>query len=181
MVKIPFKIQQELMDETQFQWVEEQDRIYEETDLTDKLKIENQYLFWKKNCDIRMAFEDIEKLIKTTSKPSIRMGGWSEIARKAKCDRNTLKHSERFLWVNEARERLLTLIQNKNTRMKLEIALTEEDNIQKLKQEIELSKNESAKWFLKFEETNRENKLLRQALERQMAINTSLHEKLKNN
>ncbi|MFP3472028.1 hypothetical protein R0J90_18435, partial [Micrococcus sp. SIMBA_144] len=85
----------ELEKHLQLEWIEEHDRIYQDSDLIDKLKIENQYLFWKKNCDIRKALQEIEATIIATSKPSVRLAGWSEIARKAKCDRNTLKHPER--------------------------------------------------------------------------------------
>ncbi|MFD1030801.1 hypothetical protein [Metaplanococcus flavidus] len=181
MWKLPLKIQQELEKNPQLQWIEEQDRVYEETDLTDKLKMENQYLFWKKNCDIRMALIEIEKVIKATPNPSVRLAGWSELARTANCDRNTLRQPQRFLWVNEARERLILLIQKeKSVPVELTAVITEEESIKKLEREIVLSKKESAKWFLKFEEVDRENKLLRKAMERQTTMNTALQEELKN-
>jgi len=179
MQEIPVKISKELEDNTLIQWIEEQDRIYDEADLTDKLKSENQYLFWQKNCDIRMALDEIETTIRTTSKLSVRLSGWSEIARKANCDRNTLKHPERFKWVQQARERLISLIHKKlDVPAKLEVVMTTEDVIRKLENELCLSKTESAKWFVKFEESERENKLLRRAIERQMATNNALNEQI---
>lgn len=181
MPTIPIKILQEMEINTDLQWIEKHDRIYNEADLSDKLKMENQYLYWKKNCDIRKALDEIESTIKKTSKPSVRLAGWSEIARKAKCDRNTLKHPERFIWVQQARERLISLIQKENeVPSKLEVVMTKEDVVRKLEHELSLSKTESARWFVKYEESERANNLLREALERLMTTNNKLNEQVEN-
>lgn len=179
MSSIPLKIQRELEKHLQLEWIEEHDRIYQDSDLIDKLKIENQYLFWKKNCDIRKALQDIEAAIIAASKPSVRLAGWSEIARKAKCDRNTLKHPERYLWVEESRKLLINKInREKEGTVKLEVFQNEEEIIQRLEQKLALSKIEAAKWFVKYEESERENKQLRQTLERQITNNEALGVKL---
>lgn len=159
------------------EWIENHDRIYDDVELNEKLKMENQLAFWRKNCDIRRAFREIEAEIKSASKPSVRLAGWSEIARKAKCDRNTLKKIERFEWVNEARERLLHIVEEKNTKIEpLAIVMTEEDKLQQLESQLALSKEEAARWFVKYEETTRELQLLKEALDRQMKANSQLVE-----
>lgn len=159
------------------EWIEKHDRIYDDVELNEKLKMENQLAFWRKNCDIRRAFNEIEVEIKSASKPSVRLAGWSEIARKAKCDRNTLKKIERFEWVNEAREKLLQLIEKKNTKIEpLAIVMTEEDKIEQLQSQLALSKEEAARWFVKYEEANRELQLVKEALDRQIKVNNQLVE-----
>ena len=159
------------------EWIEKHDRIYGDEELNEKLKMENQLAFWRKNCEIRRAFGEIEAEIKSASKPSVRLAGWSEIARKAKCDRNTLKKIERFEWVNEAREKLLQLVEKKNTKIEsLTIVMTEEGKLKQLDSQLALSKEEAARWFVKYEETTRELQLVKEALDRQMKANSQLTE-----
>lgn len=151
------------------EWIEKHDRIYDDVELNDKLKMENQLAFWRKNGDIRRAFSEIEEEIKSASKPSVRLAGWSEIARKAKCDRNTLKKTERFEWVNESRENLLQIVEEKNIKIKpLTVVMTEEDKIQQLEIQLVLAKKEAAKWFVKYEDATRELQLVKEALQRQI-------------
>lgn len=171
------RVKEEQALDSTLEWIEKHDRIYDDVELNEKLKMENQLAFWRKNCEIRRAFSEIEAEIKSASKLSVRIAGWSEIARKAKCDRNTLKKIERFEWVNKEREKLLQFVGKKNTKIEpLAIVMTEEDKTQQLESQLVLSNEEAARWFVKFEEAKRELQLVKEALERQMKANSQLAE-----
>lgn len=171
------RVKEEQAVDVTMEWIEKCDRLYAEDELSEKLKMENQLAFWRKNCDIRSALREIEVEVKSTSKPSVRLVGWSEIARKAKCDRNTLKKIERFEWVNNAREKLLKMLDEKNKKlMPLQIVMSEADEIQLLEKQAALSKEEAARWFVKYEEATRELQLVKEALERQIKANSQLAE-----
>lgn len=174
------RIKKEQESDATMKWIEKHDRLYSDRELTEKLKMENQLAFWRKNCDIRKALDEIEKELKTSSKHSIRLVGWSEIARRAKCDRNTLKKIERFKWVNEERERLLNKIKKQNEPIPpLSLVMSEEDKIIQLERKLALCKEEAAKWFVKYEDTHRELQLVKESLTHQMEANSRLTEQNK--
>lgn len=179
---IPTKIQNEINNNPTLEWIDKYDRIYNNDQLEDTLKLENQYIYWRTNCSIRVALKEIEHIIKSSHKSSTRLVGWSEIARRAKCDRNTLKHSDRLKWIEERREKLLMLIEEKQntdkTTPNLVVASTDEGKILNLRNELELSKKETAKWFVKYEEQSKELSLMKDALDRQLKSNSLLNDEI---
>ena len=182
MQKIPIKIQKIIEDNPTYNWIDKYDRLYSDKLLEETLKLENQLSFWRINCSIRLAFIEIEKEIQSSRKSSTRLVGWSEIARRAKCDRNTLKRSDRLIWIEEYRTKMLLLIDGHkddlSNNQKLEIVTTEEQKILNLNQELELSKKEAAKWFVKYEEQAKELDFTKEALNRQMKTNSLLNEEM---
>lgn len=182
MQSIPTKIQNEINDNPKLDWIDKYDRLYNNELLEDYLKLENQLSFWRSNCSIRLALKEIEQIIiQSSHKPSRRLVGWSEIARRAKCDRNTLKRSDRLKWIVERREKLSILIEEKqedNTKTSLVVLSTDEEKILKLRKELELSKKEAAKWFVKYEEQSTELSLMTDAINRQLESNSLLNEEI---
>ena len=75
------------------------------------------------------------------------------------------------------REKLLQLVEKKNTKIEPPtFVMKEEDKIQQLESQLALSKEEAARWFVKYEETMRELQLVKEALDRQMKANSQLVE-----
>jgi len=180
-MKIPEKVVLAIKEDSDLKWIESQDRLYYDVAEIDQLKIENQYKFWRTNCSIRAAFYNIELEIKAIDRPSVRLAGWSEIARKAKCDRNTLLKSERYKWVSEKRTLLLKLIEEKlqtKAEYKLEPVASTIQTITQLENELKLSKEECSKWFVKYERLLNEHKMIQLAFEREMKRNSILNEEI---
>lgn len=180
---IPTKIQNEINENPMLEWIDKYDRLYSNELLEDTLKLENQFSYWRTNCSIRLALKEIEQIIiQSSHKPSTRLVGWSEIARRAKCDRNTLKRSDRLKWIEEHREKLSMLIKDKqnedNTKSNLVVVSTEEEKILNLTKELELSKKETAKWFVKYEEQSKELSVMSDALNRQLKSNSLLNNEI---
>lgn len=180
MNNIPNKIKQLLEENSELEWVESQDKLNYETKENDLLSQENQLKFWHTNCAIRKAINEIRNEIKTSSGiPSKRIIGWSELARRANCDRNTLKQINRFEWVEKSRNELLAIIDNKqkskvDQSIVLTVVLSEEEELDKIKIQLEMSKKETAKWFVEYQEVTEELKIMNEALMRQLEINSAL-------
>jgi hypothetical protein len=179
MLDIPKKIIDELEKDQENIWIEKHDRLQSYTEFT-TLNNENQYKLWKKNCAIRKAFSEISKDIidmrEKGSEVSKRVVGWSEIARKAQCDRNTLKHPIRLSWVTEQREKLLNTINAPIDENALRIIKTPEEEIkyelEKTKSDLKRSEIETSMWFLKFHDILDELKIIQEALHRQTKENS---------
>lgn len=175
MKKLISIVNEELSKNATYKWIETYDRIYTDEELEDKLKLENQLTFWRKNCDIRRAFNEIAVELKGMEKPSKRLVGWSEIARKANCDRNTLKRSERVKWVTRERGKLLEIFNvHYQKESSIQLVKSEDTELIKSKNEVLLLKKESAKWFLNYEYTLQELERVKSTLAIQIDLNKKI-------
>jgi hypothetical protein len=142
-------------------WVEEHDLIEPKGFPYDE---KNQFKWWQKNCEIRLAFNSIEKEIKEkkkTRKPiSPKLVSWTNIAKLSNCDRNTVKLEKRLIWTSQWKEKLEELIKKYNSELINSLPLgSEQDEKSKLKElekKLNDSRTEIAIWVSKYNDIKKD-------------------------
>jgi hypothetical protein len=182
-MNIPIEIYNKIVQDNNLEWIEEHDRIHQ----TGFPFSESQQLnWWKKNCQIRSAFKEIEKGVEKKKNNNERLGrtivSWTRISKLSKCDKNTLKHEKRINWVNKKREDILREVEVHNNGDKDKVVNKKnsaEFLISELERRLEESRNEVAKWFLKNKEAEDEIKYFNKILKQKEGVIKERNEKIK--
>jgi len=146
----------------------------------------NQRDWWKLNVRIRelikVTEEHVVREIKVGITPSVRIVSWARWAKILSCDRATLKHRNRYHWVDAHRTRLLLLIQSAKQQAGLPslppISLASQ--IEELEDRLNKQRNHTAHWYEKYllleQEVHEQNNIIRlqgQKIERLLAHKAS--------
>jgi hypothetical protein len=148
-------------------WIHEQDCVFESNN--NSFDQQNQMDWWKKNVEIRKAFELIEQEIrhikKNKNKIPKRIISWVRIAELAQCDRATLRHPKRESWTKERFDFLSSLINNSNESNIIDSGINDQEKVQKnLAEQVIKSRNETIKWIGRLKVLEEENKALTRLL-----------------
>jgi hypothetical protein len=117
-----------------------------------EIKQEN---WWRMNHRIRLAFDDVEKKVKSLiaagNAPKIHTVSWVQLSKRVDCDRDTLKQPERIHWTKKRKKALEELI--KNSKEKVEQKEEETiDAVTASQDRLNKQRSETAHWFERYKE-----------------------------
>lgn len=166
MKDIPSIIQNELNENSTYNWLEEHDRLEVRGKSYDE---KNQYDWWVKNNRIRIALQEIEKEVNEELEKgnpvSIRNISNSRIAKIAKCDRGTITHTKRAKWIKGWKQQLETIIKNSQLlNEKKDDKVSQENELKFIKEQLKRSRIECANWVKKSIELEEKNTQLQKKM-----------------
>ena len=141
------KIRTELNQNKSLEWIQTHDEI---TLTGNSFDEKNEYDWWKQNCLIRQAFNQIKEEINIELKKGIKLSNrivsTTKIAKLAMCSRGTLLHPNRKKWVQDRKNELLNLMNRDDVENNVVQMVSERELIKELKQKLSASRDECAKW-----------------------------------
>jgi hypothetical protein len=166
-------------------WIDQHDRMKENYE--NAFDQQNQIDWWRKNVEIRCAFQSVEGEIRNLSKykkkvPK-RLVSWTRLAELAHCNRGTLLHPKRQIWTKERFDFLRHLIENSNQSKDNGHSLDDQERLQiQWTEQLHKARNETSKWMGRFKVLEEENKALNRLLklkENQILVNERKIKELK--